>query len=346
MSEKKKKLTRYLIALVIVVASVYFTVRRVDLVKLWHYLVNANYFWAIVPIPIMLLSHWVRALRWRTMLEPAIGKRHTWNLFSAVMVGYAFNNILPRGAEFLRPYVYSRREKVSFSTLFATIMLERVIDLITLLLLFGGVFFFFREQLKQAIPNLQIDKILLPTILVIVALIFCFYPPFVKFMLRVFIKPISGKFFDKISGIFDRFMEGFTILRRPSQYVRLILESLSIWLFYTMPMFIMFFCFNFQSVYHLGFDDAILLIVISGIGFTVAPTPGAIGVYHFLIQTSLIRLYGISAEEALAYATVTHAMNFLVQVIVGGLFVMRENIKKLPHEEDIKDEKDLVTSPE
>ena len=253
------------------------------------------------------------------------------------MVGYAFNNVLPRGGEFLRPYVYSRREKTSFSMLFATIMLERLIDLITLLLLFGGIFFFFREQLVQALPNLQIEKILIPTGIVIVALIFCFYPPFVKVMLRIFVKPISGKFYEKLSGIFDRFILGFTILRQPSQYVRLIVESLGIWLFYTFPMYIMFFSFNFQVTKALGFDDAILLIVISGIGFTVAPTPGAIGVYHFLIQTALVRLYGVSPEEALAYATVTHGINYLVQVIVGGLFVMRENIKKIPDEKDLKD---------
>ena len=337
MSDNKKKLFRYTLAILIVIGSVWLTTRGVDLQKLWQYIVNANYYWVLITIPIMLLSHWLRAYRWNTMLKPVIGKKGTWNLFSAVMVGHAFNNVLPRGGEFLRPYVYSRREKTSFSMLFATIMLERLIDLITLLLLFGGIFFFFREQLVQALPNLQIEKILIPTGIVIVALIFCFYPPFVKVMLRIFVKPISGKFYEKLSGIFDRFILGFTILRQPSQYVRLIVESLGIWLFYTFPMYIMFFSFNFQVTKALGFDDAILLIVISGIGFTVAPTPGAIGVYHFLIQTALVRLYGVSPEEALAYATVTHGINYLVQVIVGGLFVMRENIKKIPDEKDLKD---------
>lgn len=337
MSEKSKKLIRYSIAILVVIGSVYLTIQGVDLVKLWKYLVEANYIWAVIPVPIMLLSHWVRAMRWKTMLVPVIGPKSTWNLFSAVMVGYAFNNVLPRGGEFLRPYVYSRREKVSFSMLFATIMLERVLDLLTLITLFCGVFFFFREQLKQALPNLQIEKLLIPTGIVIVALILCLYPPFMKAVLRIFIKPLSGKFYEKLTGIFDRFMLGFTILKRPGQYVRLAAESLLIWLFYTLPMYLTFFSFHFQSVSNLGFDDAVLLIVISGIGFTVAPTPGAIGVYHFLIQTALVRLYGVSPEEALAYATVTHGMNFIVQMLFGGIFVLRENVKKLPGEADMQD---------
>lgn len=346
MTERRKKLFKILLALIIVALSVYYTVKGIDLVKLWDYLINANYIYALIPIPLMLISHWVRAMRWRTMLEPVMKVHSTWNLFSAVMVGYAFNNVLPRGGEFLRPYVYARREKASFSTLFATIVVERIFDLFTLLFLFFGVFFLFREELKQAIPNLHIEKLLVPTLIVVlVIIVFSFWPPFIKTMLKWFIKPISIKFYEKLNGIFDRFVQGFAIIRHPKQYVRVIIESLSIWLFYTLPNWIMFYSFPFQSVHHLGLDDAVLLIVISGIGFTVAPTPGALGVYHLLIQGALVKLYGISPEEGLAYATVTHGINYLVQVIVGGFFILRENIKSIPDMTDISTDLANGSSP-
>ena len=93
--------------------------------------------------------------------------------------------------------------------------------------------------------------------------------------------------------------------------------------------------FDFQSELNLGFNAAIILIIISGIGVSIAPSPGAIGVYHVLIQTALHELYGVDLTEALAYATLTHGINYIVQVVAGGIFAMRENVKKLPDSADI-----------
>jgi len=339
MTEKNKKILQISISVVLVVVSVYYTLKDIDLVKLWHIIVHADYLWVLMPIPVSLLSHWVRAMRWKTMLKPIAKVHSTWNLFSAVMAGYAVNSITPRGGELLRPYIYARREKISFSSAFATIIVERFIDVIILLMMFAGVSFFFSEQIRTALPSLHADKFLIPSALIIGVLILSFWPPFVRKMLKVFIYPFSHKFYDKLSGIFDRFVKGFAIIRYPSQYFRLIVESLLIWLLYTIPLYMMFFSFGFQKTANLGFGDAILLIVISGIAFTIAPTPGAVGVYHLFFQRALVNLYGIGAEEALAYATVTHAINYLIQVIVGGLFILRENITKIPHkEEDIESE--------
>jgi uncharacterized protein (TIRG00374 family) len=338
MNDKVKKILKLLFVLIILLACGYYVVRDIDFEKLWQILVNADYLWVVLSIPVMLISHWVRAYRWKTMLEPIVKGSKTWDLFSAVMVGYAANNVISRGGEFLRPYVYAKRAKVSFSSLFATIVVERFLDLFILVLLFGFVSLFFSEQIKIALPNLQIEKLLIPTVLLIAVLCLAFYPPFVKAMLRIFVKPFSHKFYDKLVEIFNKFTVGIAILKKPSQYLRLFIESQSIWILYAIPMYLMFFSFGFQSTHNLGFDDALLLIVISGIGFTVAPTPGAFGVYHFLIQNAMMKLYGISSEEALAYATLTHAINYLVQVSVGGLFLLRENVKKIPHKEDITED--------
>lgn len=327
--ERQKKIIRYILSIVLIAVALYVTLKDIDFYKLWVYIKNADYLWVIISIPIMILSHWVRAIRWQTMLKPVAPKSSVWNLFSAVMIGYAANNVLPRGGEFLRPYVYARREKSSYSTAFATIVVERFIDIIILALMFGGVFFFFREQIRQALPNLHADKFLVPVGIVILVLILSFWPPFVRFGLKIFVKPISHKFYEKLSGIFDRFLLGFTIIRKPGQYFRLTIESLSIWLLYTIPMYLMFFSFGFDTKYNMGFDDAIFLIVISGIAFTVAPVPGALGIFHFFMQATLNKVYGISIEEALAYATVNHTVGYLVQTIIGGIFFLRENVKSI-----------------
>ena len=340
-SDRTQQIIRISIAVLLLVASVYFTIRDIDLNKLWQYIVTADYLWVILSVPVMLLSHWARAYRWRTLLQPVIKNASMYNLFSAVMSGYAVNNVLPRGGEFLRPYLFARRHKISFTSVFATIVVERFLDLLILLLMFAGVWLAFTDQIKEAIPTLQAEKLLVPVLIILGVLILSFYPPLVRIVLRYVVKPISQGLFDKISVLFEKFAKGFTIIRKPSQYFRLTLESLYVWLLYTIPMYLIFFSFGFnESPYNLGISDAVLLLVISGIAFSISPTPGALGVYHFLIQTTMMKLYGINGEAALAYATVTHGVGYLVQVGFGGIFLLRENIKKIPTKEDIEAESD------
>lgn len=337
LSEKTKQWIRIVIAVFFLVLSVYYTVKDIDFSKLWYYIINANYLWVLLSMPVMVLSHWVRAYRWRTMLQPVKKNANVWDLFSAVMAGYAVNNVLPRGGEFVRPYFVSRREKISYTSTFATIVVERFLDVLILLIMFSAVWFTFREQIKQVLPTIQAEKLFLPVVIFLFILILSFWPRLVRIVLKYTIKLISKKFYRKISELFEKFAEGMSIVRTPSQYFRLTVESLAIWLLYTIPMWLMFFSFGFQNApMNLHFEDAILLIVISGIAFSISPTPGAIGVYHFLIQNTLVKLYGIGPEEALAYATVTHGIGYIIQVGIGGLFLVRENIKKIPTKDVIE----------
>ena len=337
MSDKTKQLIRIIVAVVFLFLSVYYTVKDIDFAKLWQYIINADYLWVLLSVPVMILSHWVRAYRWRTMLQPVKKGLRVWDLFSAVMAGYAVNNVIPRGGELVRPYIIARREKISFTSTFATIVVERFLDVLILLIMLAGVWFTFREQIKEALPTLQAEKLLVPVLIFLGVLILSFWPRLVRLVLRYTIKPISNKFYVKLSELFEKFVKGFSIIRTPSQYFRLTVESLTIWLLYTIPMWLMFFSFGFQNApYNLGFEDAVLLLVISGIAFSISPTPGAIGVYHFFIQNTLVKLYGVNPEAALAYATVTHAVGYLIQVGIGILFLIRENIKEIPKEEDIQ----------
>jgi uncharacterized membrane protein YbhN (UPF0104 family) len=106
-------------------------------------------------------------------------------------------------------------------------------------------------------------------------------------------------------------------------YAKLTLESILIWLFYALPLFIMFFAFDFSSK-GMNFLDSVLLLVASGIAFSIAPTPGSIGVFHWIVKIILVKFYGVNGEEALAFATVNHGVNYLVQVLLGGYYVIRD----------------------
>lgn len=338
MNKGIKTALKWLLTATLVVVSFYFALKDINLGKLWESIRTANYLWVVLSLPIIVLSHYVRALRWRTILKPIMNPGSTINLFSAVMVGYFFNSIYPRLGEFIRPFVYAKRENVSKSSVFATIVVERVIDVFTLGFLFAIAFIISSEKIANMLPGVDPQKIVAFSLLVILALLFSFWPPFIKFVLKYVVKPFSTKIHDRILDIFDKFRLGFTVIRQPSLYFRLISESLLIWLCYALPMYLMFFCFPFSQTIDVSIADALFLVIVSGIGVTIAPTPSGIGVMHSLIMYAMMGLYGIQEEMALAYATINHASSLFVQLTLGGAFLMRERITKMPDDLSLTDD--------
>ncbi|MFP4527270.1 MAG: lysylphosphatidylglycerol synthase transmembrane domain-containing protein [Candidatus Kapaibacterium sp.] len=339
MSKNIKKTIRFAIALLIMIATIYYVTRDIDFQKLWKYISNANYWWVLLSVPAMILSHIVRAYRWKTLLKPVHKAKSIMNLFSAVMIGYAVNSIIPRGGELVRPYVYSRRENISKSASFATILVERFIDVLTLLLFFAVAFFMFRQEIARAFPFITAESltyyVIAPVLALLAFILMSLYTNIGEFLLRKIVKPFSTPLYERLSGILVSFLKGLEIIKTPSQYLRLAFESVLIWIFYTLPMYLIFFSFDFQTKLNLTFADAFLLIIVVGIGVTLATTPGALGIYHTLLRDAMVALYLINKEEALAYATITHAANYLLQFLLGGFFFLRENIKKIPTEKDI-----------
>ena len=339
MKLRMKHIIRILVTTSIVIGSSYIALRNIDYNILLDTLVNANYWWVLVTIPIMMISHWLRAMRWKTMLSPVIEKPSLWNMFSAVMIGYAVNNVIPKGGELLRPIVYSRREKVPLSTVMASIIVERFFfDAIMVLLFFAGVFIFQRADIEIAFPWFSWAQMLTVigflSLIIILILIIAFFPALTNWLLRVTIKPFSSSLYDRIHKLTDTFEHGFEIVKTPSQYLRLMIESIGIWVGYLLPMWIMLYSFDFQSRLHLDIIDATFLFSVGTLSqFT--PAPGGIGVYHSLIQTAMVTLFGVKPEEALAYATLTHGVNLIVCFVVGGIFFIHENrIEPMPHNFD------------
>lgn len=338
---KARTILKYSISLILLVISIYFTVDGIDFGKLYSAILDIDYFWVIVPLPIVVLSHLMRAIRWKLLLSPFHKSDSVLNLFSATMVGYLFNNVSPRGGELVRPYIYSKREKISYSSTFATILVERILDLITLGVLIAVVLTWNSDQVLKAFPkDTDPMKLVIISGLILLIMFLSLYPPTIKFFLDKVIKPFSEKIYIKLADLFEKFRQGFAIIKRPSKYARIAVESIFIWILYALPLYLLFFAFGFENTYSLGIEDALLLVIVSGIGVTIAPTPGAIGVYHYLVTTALVQLYGIDSETGLAFATVAHAASKLMELLLGGMFFIRENIKEIPSEEEL--EEDIV----
>jgi uncharacterized protein (TIRG00374 family) len=335
---------------VLIVGSIWGVVHNLDIDQFIEIFSNIRWEYALLSVPIAILSNVVRAVRWKIYLKPIKEAKSFLNLFSAVMVGYAINNITPRGGEIVRPFVYARRENISKSAVLATIIVERVIDVIFLLILFFIAFLASKESIMAAFPWLTTDSLTYMSILVLAVVVMLFLvisTNIVERIIKLVAKPLLPKYYDKIAATWDNFKVGFASLKNGKSYIKNILYSALMWFLYAIPSYMMFFCFDFQDTLHLGIFDAGLLLVVSGIGMSIAPTPGGIGVYHWLITTALMSLHpSISNEEALAFATVAHGVNLLQQVLVGMIFIVRENVRGIPKDDVATEEVAIETNDE
>ncbi len=337
MKNKAKSIFKYFLITIFIFGSFYWVFKDIDFLELKESLLSANYFYVLLPIPVILFSHWVRAYRWKTMLNPIVRVNSVWNLFSSVMIGYAVNTVIPRGGEFIRPFVTSKKEKISYSSTFATIILERVIDVVTLIIIFGITFSLLSNKITKILPdNINPNQLIIITLLIVVIALLNLYPPFVDFMLKITVKPFSQRVYEKLLGVVERFKKGLAIIKEPSMYFKLIFESFSIWFLYSLPLYILFFAFDFQDDLHLNLIDATMLVIVAGISVTISPTPNGAGVYQIFVPQAMVKLYGMNPEIALAYSILAWATSTLTQFVVGMMFFYKEGLTSFTIDKSIE----------
>jgi uncharacterized protein (TIRG00374 family) len=175
MIEKNKKLLKKILNVLFVIAifslSIYGLLDNLDIDSFVENLFNIKWIYCLLSVPVAILSHLIRAIRWKLYIEPIKKDVSVFNLFSAVMVGYAVNNFTPRGGEFVRPYILARRERCSKSSVLATIIVERVIDIVFLLLMFGIVFLGSKALILKAFPWLDPKTLTLMIAVVFIAVL-------------------------------------------------------------------------------------------------------------------------------------------------------------------------------
>jgi uncharacterized membrane protein YbhN (UPF0104 family) len=312
----------------LVVVSLYFSVWKVDVGELAQSFRSANYWLASSLVAITVLSHWVRARRWRTMLARIHPGIPTRTLFAGVMVGYFMNNLIPRSGEFARPYVTSRSAKdATFPSLLGTIVVERFIDSIALLVIVAGVLLLDDtlldgfQQFKGAIRALLYPAIALGVLFVLVA------PSTLGMTLARFCsRPLPAGFRDRVLDVFGKLQAGFGAIRSIPQLLSVLAQTVLLYTSYLLPQYIMFYAVPSGWSAAPTLFDAAKLLALTAMATAVAPTPGAFGVYHVTARVAVMTILSFSYADAVAYATLTHFMPFITAVLLGGYYTLAQNI--------------------
>lgn len=287
---------------------------------------DVNYFWIGASLLVGLLSHISRTLRWGLMIEPIGHKPRFINTFMAVMVGYLMNMAFPRMGEISRCGVLARYEKISFTKLIGTVVAERLVDMISLLILlgivilsqFGKMIHFVQQnpEIKEKFSAVFSSPYLIIGVIILVILFLVFRKTF---------KHTS--FFKKIIEILNNFKEGFISIHRIKRKGWFYFHSVFIWAMYYIMLYLIFFAFDFTR--DLNPIAGLTTFVMASFGM-VAPVQGGIGAWHFMAKEAL-SLYGVANENGIIFAFVAHGSMTIMIIIIGIIsmlalpFVNRRN---------------------
>lgn len=279
---------------------------------------NANYFWIILSMAISIFSHYIRAIRWKMLLKPLGAEPSTSNTFFAVMIGYLANLALPRMGEVSRCGVLTKYEKIPFNKSFGTVIAERAIDLILVVV----VFFVMLFMEMDVIYSFADEKIFTPlfgklsaaannTTFLIVAVVGIIL---VVGLIYFLMKKLKGAMFDKVKNLLTGIWEGLKSVKKVESPFWFFFHSVFIWFLYYAGLHVSFLAFN--EVGSLGVGPALAVLVFGSLGIMFVP--GGTGAYQALVMATL-NVYAISKPIAFAFAWVGWASQILSILMVGLL---------------------------
>ncbi|MDP4183994.1 MAG: lysylphosphatidylglycerol synthase transmembrane domain-containing protein [Bacteroidota bacterium] len=278
---------------------------------------DVNYIWVIVPLAIGLLAHFSRALRWRIMIEPLGHVPSRANTFMAVMIGYLMNLVFPRLGEVSRCGVLSRYEKISFPSLVGTVVLERMTDVIMLLLMsVVAIIIEFDKIVGFWINHPQFQQKLIATLLSKWLLISLFL--FILFIWIIRRKIFTHKIFGKFRELWGKIVEGIATIKTMKKKKEFIFHSIFIWIMYFMMLYTGF--FSLKATSGLLPDAGLTTFVLGSFGM-IAPVQGGIGAWHFMTREAL-SIYGIAKGPAVIFALLSHATMTMLIIVVGLLCLL------------------------
>ena len=318
-----KRVLNVVVSLIVAALFIWLAARSVDPAEFREQFSHVSFYWLPFFVLTLLASHFLRAERWRLLLHQDVkNKIPRSTLFAGVMFGYFMNTLVPRLGEVSRPVYVARKHGLSSGNLLGTIVLERLIDVCTMLLLMSFVALTLSREFNLLEQLLGISSwswytyLILPGILlIIIGLMWGFYKALMHLDQT---KDISNPLLQRLVGASRSFGEGLVSIRNIDNWPGFILLTAGIWLGYICMIYIPFSMLNLGDAYGLTFQSATVLTVVSSVGISI-PTPAGIGSYHLLMQQSMWLLYSVPLATGLTFATVAHAVSILLILIVAPL---------------------------
>ena len=294
-------------------AILYWMYRGFDFSSIKHVLLyEMNWTWMILSLPFGILAQAFRGWRWKQSLEP-IGEHPRASVcVNSIFLSYAVSLLIPRIGEFARCGVLNRYDKIAFPKAIGTVVTERAVDTLIVLLISATAFLMQIRVFTNFFSRTgtRIDDVFgmfspmgwLVTAICGVASIILFY-----YVLR------HLSFYKKVKEMLGGIWQGISSLRKVKNIPLFIFYSLAIWGSYFLHYYLTFYCFDATA--NLGLSCALVSFVVGSVA-VIVPTPNGAGPWHFAVKTMLI-LYGVADNQALYFVLIVHTIQTLLVILLG-----------------------------
>ena len=268
--------------------------------------------WMWLSMPFGVMAQVLRAVRWRQALEPLAERPRMMTCVHAVFLSYASSLVVPRVGEVLRCGVLKRYEGTSFTKALGTVVTERMVDSVVMLVLSAltvllqiRVFSVFFAETGVGFGELAGRFsaagywVTGACLLVLVS--------FLCFMAR------RLEWFSRTRGLFRNVADGILSLRGIRHIPLYIVYSVGIWVAYFLHFYLTFYSFSYTA--DLGMMSALIAFVVGSFAVLV-PTPNGAGPWHFAVKTVLV-LYGVGESDGVMFVLIVHTLQTLLVILLG-----------------------------
>jgi len=306
-----------------------FFLRNVDFSGVANAIATARQGMIFLALLVLTLGYGIRAIRWQYLLSP-LGEVTLGTALHSTMIGFAVNAILPgRVGELLRPYLLARREDLSTSAVVATVLVERVLDLVAILVIFGMSVVIFDPEFVTTNESLMAGIHTGASVAAGVAVVMLGFAsiaasgsPVVDKFVGLVVTPLPKRLAEPLIQGSRHFLEGFAVMRQVIPLAFAVMWSLVLWSSIALSLWLVTVAF--------GIDIPVVgtgvIVVLIAVGVAV-PTPAGVGGYHAAYQLGVTGLYAASDAAAVGAGLIAHVLSFLPVTLIGLVLMARDGMK-------------------
>ena len=285
--------------------------------SLYNEIYKVNYVGVITASIVLLFSCYIRAYRWKLLIDP-IEKIPLKKIFASTMIGYFGNGILAfRLGELLKAYSVSKNHSIQVSEVFGTVIIERALDLLMVLFLFFLIIPWY--PFENGLLTLAIFTFIgLTFFLLILTSLFIYFNLIQKIKIR----------FSKLSVIklvlkfAENVIEGIKTIAKNKNKNKVFILSLFLWFIYVAITIVLL---NSCGI-KLNLSNCIVIFILGSLSLGIPALPGSAGTYDASVKYGLIVLFSINSSQALNYALISHAVSYFPLVFLGAVYFISSNL--------------------
>jgi uncharacterized protein (TIRG00374 family) len=312
---------------ILALALVAWFLRHANIADVWTQVRHARLDLLVLGLVFVMATYWARAVRWQYLLSP-VGHTRFRTVLRTTIIGFAALAILPaRVGDVLRPYLLARREGLSTTATIATVVMERVLDLIAVLALLAIYVWGFTGD--SPLPDRLLNPVKVSAalaaaasvVLLTVMWILATHPERIGKLAAAAARILPGSLSERVGHLASKFSGGFAATRNPRALLLAVLWSFPLWLAIAAEAWAVTVAFGID----MPFAGTFLLQALLVIGVAV-PTPGGVGSYHEAYRIGVTTFFGAPNDRAVAAAIVTHAISFVPVVLLGVVFMAQDGL--------------------